>query len=34
MAAPFVTMFEVADDRIASHRPYWDLAGVMAQLTG
>ena len=32
--APFVTMFEVANGKIASHRPYWDLAGFMAQLTG
>lgn len=32
--APFVTMFKVADGRIVSHRPYWDLAGFMAQLTG
>jgi steroid delta-isomerase-like uncharacterized protein len=34
VSAPFVTMFEVADNKIASHRPYWDLAGFMAQLTG
>jgi steroid delta-isomerase-like uncharacterized protein len=32
--APFVTMFDIADGRITSHRPYWDLAGFMAQLTG
>ena len=32
--APFATVFEVADGRIRSHRPYWDLAGFMAQLTG
>jgi steroid delta-isomerase-like uncharacterized protein len=34
VAAPFVTVFEVADGSIRSHRPYWDLAGFMAQLTG
>jgi steroid delta-isomerase-like uncharacterized protein len=32
--APFVTMFEVKNGLITSHRPYWDLAGFMAQLTG
>jgi steroid delta-isomerase-like uncharacterized protein len=32
--APFTTMFTVAGGRITSHRPYWDLAGFMAQLTG
>ena len=32
--APFVTMFDVAGGRITSHRPYWDLAGFMAQLSG
>ena len=31
--APFVTMFDIADGRITSHRPYWDMAGFMAQLT-
>lgn len=31
---PFVTMFDVADGSIVSHRPYWDLASFMAQLTG
>jgi steroid delta-isomerase-like uncharacterized protein len=31
--APFTTVFEVADGRIRSHRPYWDVAGFMAQLT-
>jgi len=32
--APFVTVFEVVHGSITSHRPYWDLAGFMAQLTG
>jgi steroid delta-isomerase-like uncharacterized protein len=32
--APFVTMFDIADGRITSHRPYWDMAGFMAQLAG
>lgn len=32
--APFTTVFEVTDGRIRSHRPYWDVAGLMAQLTG
>jgi steroid delta-isomerase-like uncharacterized protein len=32
--APFVTMFEIAGGKIRSHRPYWDVAGFMAQLTG
>ena len=32
--APFATVFTVRDGRITSHRPYWDLAGFMAQLTG
>ena len=31
--APFATMFTVSGGRITSHRPYWDLAGFMAQLT-
>lgn len=31
--APFVTLFRIADGRIASHRGYWDMAGFMAQLT-
>ena len=31
---PFVTMFDVAGEAIVSHRPYWDLAGFMAQLMG
>jgi len=33
VTAPFVTMFEVSNGEIVSHRPYWDLAGLMAQLT-
>jgi steroid delta-isomerase-like uncharacterized protein len=32
VSAPFVTMFEVKDGAIISHRPYWDLAGFMSQL--
>lgn len=32
--APFATMFTVSSGQITSHRPYWDLAGFMAQLTG
>jgi steroid delta-isomerase-like uncharacterized protein len=32
--APFATILTVAGGRITSHRPYWDLAGFMAQLTG
>lgn len=34
VSAPFVTMFRVAGGTIMSHRPYWDLAGFMAQITG
>ena len=34
VSTPFVTVFEVANGSITSHRPYWDLAGFMAQLTG
>jgi steroid delta-isomerase-like uncharacterized protein len=34
VSAPFVTVFEVSGGLITSHRPYWDLAGFMAQLTG
>jgi len=34
VSAPFVTVFEVSGGEITSHRPYWDLAGFMAQLTG
>jgi steroid delta-isomerase-like uncharacterized protein len=33
VSAPFVTMFDVDGGAIVSHRPYWDLAGFMAQLT-
>jgi predicted ester cyclase len=29
---PYVTMFEVRDGRIASHRAYWDQMAFMAQL--
>jgi steroid delta-isomerase-like uncharacterized protein len=32
--APFVTVFAVAGGKITSHRPYWDVAGFMAQLIG
>jgi steroid delta-isomerase-like uncharacterized protein len=32
--APFATLLTVAGGQITSHRPYWDLAGFMAQLTG
>lgn len=34
VSAPFVTMFDVNGGLITSHRPYWDLAGFMAQITG
>ena len=34
VSAPFVTVFDVANGSITSHRPYWDLAGFMAQLSG
>lgn len=34
VSAPFVTVLEIADGKIRSHRPYWDVAGFMAQLTG
>ncbi|MGH9280639.1 MAG: nuclear transport factor 2 family protein [Acidimicrobiales bacterium] len=34
VSAPFVTVFDVAGGQIRSHRPYWDVAGFMAQLTG
>ena len=30
----FATFLQVTDGQIVSHRPYWDLAGFMAQLTG
>jgi predicted ester cyclase len=29
---PFVTLFDVEGDKISSHRAYWDVATVMAQL--
>jgi steroid delta-isomerase-like uncharacterized protein len=32
--APFSTWIAVAGGRITAHRPYWDLAGFMRQLTG
>jgi steroid delta-isomerase-like uncharacterized protein len=31
---PFATWLTVAGGRITSHRPYWDVAGFMAQLMG
>ncbi|MDQ3898345.1 MAG: ester cyclase [Actinomycetota bacterium] len=31
--APFATVLDVAGGRIRAHRPYWDLAGFVAQLT-
>jgi steroid delta-isomerase-like uncharacterized protein len=34
VTTPFVTMFRVVDGEIVSHRPYWDVAGFLAQLTG
>jgi steroid delta-isomerase-like uncharacterized protein len=34
VSSPFVTMLRIVDGRIVSHRPYWDLAGFLAQLTG
>ena len=34
VSAPFVTIIEVANGKISAHRPYWDVAGFMAQLTG
>jgi steroid delta-isomerase-like uncharacterized protein len=34
VSAPFVTIFEVDAGAITSHRPYWDLAGFISQLTG
>jgi steroid delta-isomerase-like uncharacterized protein len=34
VSAPFVTVFDVTNGSIRSHRPYWDLAGFMAQLAG
>ena len=32
VSVPFVTLFDVKDDKIYSHRAYWDVATVMAQL--
>jgi steroid delta-isomerase-like uncharacterized protein len=32
VSVPFVTLFDVKDDKISSHRAYWDVASVMAQL--
>jgi limonene-1,2-epoxide hydrolase len=29
-----VTMFRVVDDKIVSHRPYWNVSDFLAQLTG
>ena len=34
VVAPFAVFFEASGGRLTSHRPYWDLAGFMAQLTG
>jgi steroid delta-isomerase-like uncharacterized protein len=34
VSSPFVTMFRVVDGSIVSHRPYWDVTGFLAQLTG
>lgn len=34
VSSPFVTMFRVVDGAIVSHRPYWDVSGFLAQLTG
>ena len=34
VSTPFVTMFRVVDGDIVSHRPYWDVAGFLSQLTG
>lgn len=34
VAAPFAVFLGVSGGAITSHRPYWDLAGFMAQLTG
>lgn len=31
---PFATNLDVEGGKIRSHRPYWDVAGFMAQLTG
>jgi steroid delta-isomerase-like uncharacterized protein len=32
VSVPFVTLFDVKDDKIYSHRAYWDVATVIAQL--
>jgi steroid delta-isomerase-like uncharacterized protein len=32
VSVPFVTLFDVKGDKISSHRAYWDVAAVMAQL--
>lgn len=32
VSVPFVTLFDVKDDKISSHRAYWDVATTMAQL--
>ena len=32
VSVPFVALFDVQGDKIASHRAYWDVATVMAQL--
>jgi steroid delta-isomerase-like uncharacterized protein len=34
VSAPFVTVLKVSGGRITAHRPYWDLARFMQQLTG
>jgi steroid delta-isomerase-like uncharacterized protein len=34
VSTPFVTMFRVVDDKIVSHRPYWNVSDFLAQLTG
>ena len=34
VSTPFVTMFRVVDGEIVSHRPYWDVTGFLAQLSG
>ena len=34
VSTPFVTMFRVVEGSIVSHRPYWDVTGFLAQLTG
>jgi steroid delta-isomerase-like uncharacterized protein len=32
VSVPFVTLFDVKDDKIDSHRAYWDVATVMGKL--